>query len=101
MKDGWVNDPLQGSLTAFMSNTISPVFGPQNIPYLSLITTTSGSSNNALAAVPTTNLQTPFMVKTLIAGDVDWVLESGVRTGPGTLAPNDQATSQKTWFSVS
>lgn len=99
--DGWVNDPLMGSLTAFMTNTISPVFGPQNIPFLSLVTVASGTGNNALAAVPTVNLPVPFMVKTLITGDVDWTLEAGIITGPGTQAPNDQATSQKTWVATS
>ena len=100
--NGWTNNPLIGSaLGPFMSSLLSPVFGPQSIPFLSNITMTSGTGNTALAAVPTVNLPTPFMVKTLITGDQDWVLELGVFTGPGYLAPNDQATSGKTWMSTS
>ena len=101
MANDWLNDPLQGSITAFMSNTIPSQFGPQDIPFLSLVTTTTGTGNNTLAAVPTTNLPAPFLVNTQIAGNVMWQLQSGVITGPGTVAPNDQATSNKTWVAVS
>jgi len=99
--DGWTNDPLTGIILGpFMSNLISPVFGPQNIPYLSNITATTGTGNNALAAVPTTGLPVPFIVKTTIVGDTDWKLVSGVFVGTGYVAPNDQAQSLKTWMSV-
>ena len=100
LPDNWVDNPLSGILAPFM-NSISPVFGPQNIPFLSAITATTGPGNNALAAIPTVNIATPYMVKTLIAGDVDWVLETGVTVGTGYVAPNDQGISGKTWVSVS
>lgn len=99
--DGWTNDPLSGILTPFMSAIIPSVFGPQNVPFLSLVTQLAGTGNNALAAVPTVQLPKPYMVKTLITGDQDWVLEAGITTGPGTQAPNDQAKSQATWISTS
>jgi hypothetical protein len=98
--DGWTDNPLSGIIGNFMSSGIPSTFGPQDIPYLSAVTTTAGSGNNALAAVPTINIPVPFMVKTLISGDVDWVLEAGIKTGIGTLAPNDQYLSNKTWVAV-
>lgn len=99
--DGWVNNPLMLAIGSFMNSTISPVFGPQNIPYLSLVTQLLGSGNNALAAVPTASLPTPFIVKLAITGDQDYQLVAGVFVGAGYVAPNDQATSQKTWQQIS
>lgn len=97
----WINDPLTGVLGPFMSQTIPTVFGPQNIPYLSGITQLAGTGYNALAAVPTTNItQMPFIVKIAVTGDQDYQLQPGVITGPGTVAPNDQAVSNKTWVSI-
>lgn len=95
--DGWVDNPLQGSLTAFMNPIISPLFGPQGIPYLSTVTVATGTGNNALAAVPTTSLPTPYMVKTLMPDDSDWVLIMGIFSGSGYITPNDQGQSGKTW----
>lgn len=99
--DGWVNNPLMFIIGTFMNPTISAVFGPQNIPYLSLITALLGSANNCLAAVPTVSLPTPYIIKVSITGDTDYQLIAGVFTGPGYVAPNDQATSQKTWQAIS
>ncbi len=96
--DGWLNDPLSGIIGNFMSSTIPASFGPQDIPFLSLVTQTTGTGNNALAAIPTTGLPTPFRVNTQIAGDQDWILVAGIVTGSGTVAPNDQASSLKTWI---
>lgn len=98
--DGWTNNPLSGILGPFMSSTIPSVFGPQNIPFLSLVTLTTGLGNNALAAIPTIGLATPFQVITNITGEVTWQLVAGVFSGPGYIAPNDQTTSQKTWKAV-
>ena len=98
--DGWINDPLTGVLAPVM-NSISPVFGPQNVPYLSGITLLTGTGNNALAAVPTVNMQVPYVVKIAITGDSDYQLQAGVITGPGTVPPNDQGASGKTWVAIS
>jgi hypothetical protein len=100
-KDGWLNDPLSGIIGPFMNPTISPVFGPQNVPYLSAVTALTGTGNNALAAVPTAALPVPYMVKIAITGDSDYQLQQGVIVGAGTVAPNDQASSNKTWVQVS
>lgn len=98
--DGWTNNPLMFVIGTFMNPDISDVFGTQNIPYLSLITTLTGSGNNALAAVPTVVLPTPYIVKIAVTGDQDYQLIAGVFTGPGYVTPNDQATSQKTWQAI-
>jgi hypothetical protein len=81
-------------------NTISPVFGPQGVLYLSGITQLTGTGLNALAAVPTIGLQAPYIVKIAITGDSDYQLQEGVITGAGTVAPNDQSASSKTWVQV-
>ena len=99
--DGWVNNPLSGILQPFMSTLIPSAFGPQNIPYLNAVTSLTGTGTNALAAVPTVLLTTPFVIKIAITGDQDYMLVSGVKTGPGYMAPNDQASSGKTWMSLS
>lgn len=99
--DGWIDNPLMLAMSAFMDPAISAVFGPQNIPYLSLVTQLTGSGNNALAAVPTVSLPTPYIVKLAITGDQDYQLIAGVFAGPGYVAPNDQATSHKTWQQIS
>jgi len=98
--DGWINDPLSGILGPFMSASIPSAFGPQNVPYLNNVTSLTGTGYTALAAVPTISLPVPFVVKVAITGDEDYQLISGVHTGPGYLAPNDQATSGKTWQSI-
>lgn len=99
--DGWLNDPLMLAIGSFMNPSISPVFGPQAVLYLSLVTQLTGSGNNALAAVPTASLPTPLIVKLAITGDTDYQLIAGVFAGPGYVAPNDQATSHKTWQQIS
>lgn len=99
--DGWLNDPLSGILGPFMNQAILPIFGPQFIPYLANITTLTGVSDNALAAVPTANLPVPFVVKIAITGDADYQLQAGIKTGTGTVAPNDQDISQATWVQIS
>ena len=98
--DGWLNDPLYGVLQPFM-NSISPVFGPQGVVYLSGITQLAGTGFNALAAVPTVGLQVPYIVKIAITGDSDYQLQKGIVTGAGTVAPNDQAASGCTWVAIS
>jgi hypothetical protein len=101
-KDGWLNDPLSGILGPFMNQTIPPAFLPQGVQYLGNITQLTGTGGyNALAEVPTVNLPVPFIVKIAVTGDQDYQLQSGVITGPGTVAPNDQAQSNKTWVSIS
>ena len=99
--DGWLNDPLSGILGPFMNQTISPLFGTLGLQYLSGVTQLTGTGNNALAAVPTVGLPVPFIVKIAITGDSDYQLQAGVVVGAGTVAPNDQATSNKTWVQIS
>lgn len=98
--ENWVDNPLMVAIGTFMIPSISSAFGTQNIPYLSLITTLLGSGNNALAAVPTVSLPAPYIVKIAITGDEDYQLIAGVFVGAGYVAPNDQATSQKTWQKI-
>lgn len=98
---GWLNDPLSQILAPFMSGLISTQFGPQNPPYLSAITSLTGSLPTALASVPTVPLPVGYIVEVTITGDQRFQLNAGILTGPGTVAPNDQALSQKTWTSIS
>ena len=99
--DGWLNNPLSGILGPFMNPTIPSAFSPQNIPFLSGITALTGSGNNALAAVPTIPLPTPYAVKIAITGDQDYLLIAGSFSGPGYVVPNDQLLSNKTWQQIS
>ena len=97
----WTNNPVMLVIGTFMSAVIPSAYGPQYIPYLSLITQLTGSGANALAAIPTVSLPTPFIVKVAITGDSDYQLIAGSFSGPGYVVPNDQATSKKTWQQIS
>lgn len=104
-RDNWLNDPLIGVTNPIMSNPYIPgAFGPISPPFLSLVTQLTGSLTNALAAVPTVTLNTPFIVETNIAGDARWQLQAGTAaTAAGIQRPNDYnaTTNAKIWVQVS
>ena len=97
---GWINDALPGSVQLFMSTYIPAGFLPQDVDFLGAITQLTGTGFTALAAVPTTQLATPYAIDVLIGGQPQrWFLVAGVFPGViGTLQPNDYSSvNQKFW----
>ena len=98
---GWINDALPGSVQLFMSTYIPSGFIPTQVDFLGAITQLTGTTFNALAAVPTTQLAPPYPVDLLIGGQPQrWFLVAGAFPGTtGTLQPNDYnaVTNQKFW----
>jgi hypothetical protein len=84
--------------------TILADFGGQDIPFLRLVTSLTGSATS-LDAIPTVSLTVPFTVEVVIGGVLQtWQLISGTTaTGPGVQRPADYAagTNEKIWVQVS
>lgn len=100
----WVNDPLPSDITQFMSTTIAAGFGPLFPPFLSNVSTLTGTGYTALAAVPTPGLPVPFAVDLLISNTPQrQFLVAGAYPGtPGTTPPNDYnpVTNLRYWVQL-
>lgn len=104
LRDGWLNDPLQGITNPTMPSLIPANFMPQTVPFVATVSQLTGSGTNSLAAIPTTVLPTPYVIEVTIGYDQRWELQAGTfATAVGVQRPNDYnaVTNAKVWVQIS
>jgi hypothetical protein len=97
----YLNNPLNGYTGPYVSTNIPSAFGPIDAQFLGNVTQLSGTGADALAAVPTATLSTPYQVLLFIGGySQTWILQaSTAATAAGYQRPNDfnLVTNPKVW----
>jgi hypothetical protein len=79
-------------------------FGPQDIPFLTVVTALEGATNISLQNLPTVSITTPYVLQVKISGELQtWVLMSSTAATDvpnGVMRPNDYnaSTNQKVFF---
>ena len=98
---GWTNNALPGLVQELMSTYIPSGFQPTQVQFLQNVTQLLGTGFNALQAVPTVQLATPYTVDLLIGGQPQrWFLVAGAYVAAtGRVQPGDYnaSTNAKFW----